>query len=46
MRGDLCQLLYDAAKDGTKYIVGTSVDQIKPVDDGLLDVLFSNGNRD
>ncbi|KAI1457527.1 FAD/NAD(P)-binding domain-containing protein [Annulohypoxylon moriforme] len=45
MRGDLCRLLYDHSKDGTKYIFGTSIDSFENKDGGV-EVLFSNGKTD
>ncbi|KAH6663972.1 hypothetical protein F5X68DRAFT_251180 [Plectosphaerella plurivora] len=42
MRGDLCQVLYDAAKDHVKYIFGTSVTGFKDGEDSVH-VNLSNG---
>ncbi|KAF4815294.1 hypotheticall protein [Colletotrichum siamense] len=44
MRGDLCRLLYDAAKDRTKYLFGVSVNILAQRDD-FVDVSFSDGDR-
>ena len=45
MRGDLCRLIYDATKDRTKFVFGTSVESFEERD-SFLDVLFSDGKRD
>lgn len=45
MRGDLCQLLYDASKDRVNYIFRTSIQSINEDPKGL-DILFSDGRTD
>ncbi|KAK3359653.1 hypothetical protein B0T25DRAFT_533513 [Lasiosphaeria hispida] len=47
MRGDLCQLMYDAtAKDHTKYVFGTRIDNFEENQDGTVNVGFSDGTTD
>ncbi|RYP85934.1 hypothetical protein DL769_000871 [Monosporascus sp. CRB-8-3] len=45
MRGDLCRLLYDATKDRTKYVFGTSVENFEEKD-GSVEVRFADGKAD
>lgn len=45
MRGDLCQLLYDASKDRVEYRFGAFVRELKQMDD-YVDVLFSDERRE
>ncbi|KAI1315638.1 hypothetical protein F5Y16DRAFT_406953 [Xylariaceae sp. FL0255] len=45
MRGDLCQIMYDASKDKTKYIFGNSIKDLE--DDGkTVSVKFEDGTAD
>ncbi|KAF2993570.1 hypothetical protein E8E14_001604 [Neopestalotiopsis sp. 37M] len=47
MRGDLCRILYDAARDRTKYIFGTSIEGFKqPEQDSPVHVRFADGRKD
>ncbi|KXG48892.1 Monooxygenase, FAD-binding [Penicillium griseofulvum] len=45
MRGDLCRLFHDATKDRVKYIFGMTVKSFEE-NDGSIEVLFSDGNKD
>ena len=45
MRGDFCQLMYDATKDRAKYLFGTTVEAFTDKD-GEVEVHFSSGSRD
>ncbi|KAK9776281.1 putative FAD-binding domain-containing protein [Seiridium cardinale] len=45
MRGDLCQLLYDATKDRVNYVFGTTVRSVEDVN-GAAKVLFSDGREE
>jgi 2-polyprenyl-6-methoxyphenol hydroxylase-like FAD-dependent oxidoreductase len=45
MRGDLCHLLYDATKDRTKYIFGTSIQSFEQTRDSV-EVRFADGTMD
>ncbi|RYP07680.1 hypothetical protein DL764_002364 [Monosporascus ibericus] len=45
MRGDLCRLLYDATKDRTKYVFGTSVESFEEKDSSV-EVRFVDGKAD
>ncbi|KAH8592351.1 hypothetical protein B0O99DRAFT_244191 [Bisporella sp. PMI_857] len=42
MRGDLCRLIYDATKDRTKYIFGTSVESFEEKD-SAVEIRFADG---
>ncbi|KAL4745262.1 hypothetical protein BDW72DRAFT_186911 [Aspergillus terricola var. indicus] len=44
MRGDLCRIIYDATKDRTKYIFGTSIESFEEKD-AALEVLLTSGER-
>ncbi|ETS75538.1 hypothetical protein PFICI_12482 [Pestalotiopsis fici W106-1] len=46
MRGDLCRIMYDAAKDRTRYIFGTSIDGFDQEQDGPVHVQSSDGQKD
>ncbi|CAG8250335.1 unnamed protein product [Penicillium salamii] len=43
MRGDLCQIIYDATKCRAKYIFGTSIDNYREEND-TVNVQFSDGS--
>lgn len=45
MRGDLCNLLYDATKDRTKYIFGSSIESFEERDNAV-EVRFRSGKTD
>lgn len=45
MRGDMCQIMYDATKDRVKYVFGTSVDSYDDKSDGV-EVRFTDGTTD
>jgi 2-polyprenyl-6-methoxyphenol hydroxylase-like FAD-dependent oxidoreductase len=42
MRGDLCRMLYNVAKDKVKYIFGTHIASLEQ-DDDAVGVTFSDG---
>ena len=45
LRGDLCRLLYDAAKDQTNFVFGTSIDSFEEKGD-TVEVRFADGKTD
>ncbi|KAF2808194.1 FAD/NAD(P)-binding domain-containing protein [Mytilinidion resinicola] len=45
MRGDLCRLIYDATKDRTKYVFGTSIESFKEKESSI-EVRFTDGSTD
>jgi 2-polyprenyl-6-methoxyphenol hydroxylase-like FAD-dependent oxidoreductase len=45
MRGDLCQMIYERAKDRTKYVFGTSIESFEEKDDSV-EVYFADGNSE
>ncbi|KAF2094645.1 FAD/NAD(P)-binding domain-containing protein [Rhizodiscina lignyota] len=45
MRGDLCRLIYEATKDRTKYVFGTSVESFEEKNDSV-EVRFTDGKTD
>ena len=45
MRGDLCQMLYNATKDQVKYVFGTHIVSLEQDDDAVA-VSFSDGTVD
>lgn len=45
MRGDLCRLIFDAAKDRTKYLFGTWIESFEQKDSSV-EVRFANGTTD
>jgi 2-polyprenyl-6-methoxyphenol hydroxylase-like FAD-dependent oxidoreductase len=45
MRGDLCRLIYDATKDRTKYIFGTSIKSVEKKEHNVM-VHFADGTSD
>ncbi|KAI0149023.1 hypothetical protein BJ166DRAFT_486395 [Pestalotiopsis sp. NC0098] len=47
MRGDLCRIMYDAARDKTKYIFGTSIESFEQDNNqGPVRVHFADGRPD
>ncbi|KAE8383733.1 hypothetical protein BDV26DRAFT_276997 [Aspergillus bertholletiae] len=46
MRGDLCQLLYDASKDQVKYRFGIWVTELTGREEDGVEVLLSDGSRE
>ena len=45
MRGDLCRIMYDVAKDRVKYVFGTSIDGFEEKG-GVVEVRFADGKTD
>lgn len=45
MRGDLCQLLFDASKAKTKFVFGDCVERFKNMEDGV-EVRFKDGKKE
>lgn len=45
MRGDLCHIIYDAAKDRAKYVFGTSIESFKNKDSSV-EVQFADGKTE
>lgn len=45
MRGDLCHLIYDAAKNRAKYIFGTSIESFEETNSSV-EVRFTDGKTD
>ncbi|KAA8909119.1 hypothetical protein TRICI_004623 [Trichomonascus ciferrii] len=45
MRGDLCEILYDATKDNAKYIFGQTIQQLTQLEDHV-EVSFSNNSTE
>ncbi|GKT45481.1 uncharacterized protein ColSpa_05662 [Colletotrichum spaethianum] len=45
MRGDLCKIIYNATKDRTKYIFGTSIEHLEDKG-GSVQVRFKNGQEE
>lgn len=47
MRGDLCRIMYDAARDKTRYIFGTSIESFELDDNqGPVRVRFADGRAE
>jgi 2-polyprenyl-6-methoxyphenol hydroxylase-like FAD-dependent oxidoreductase len=45
MRGDLCRLMYNATKDRTMYVFGTSIECFEEKEDSV-EVRFTDGKKD